>query len=320
MKICITGAAGFIGMHLAESLIRDGHNVVSIDSFAPSYMTDISLRRARHLKLNFDHDVLEMDISTDRERLLEIFNGCSTVVHLAAWPGVRKSSLVPSLYFKNNVQTFNNVLEACDAVGVSKLLYASSSSVYGDAARLGPVKESGIKLSGLKSYYAATKLINEIDAAKYPFERKISILGLRFFTVFGPWGRPDMAYWKFAEQIINNQSLTIYGQDGGIRNFTYISDAISILRSLISQDIPHHISAINIANSEPTETINLVRALEARLGIIGKHLIVPRPSMDAEVTWADQQLLKSLVGTLKPVAFEEGVNNFVDWFIQYRTQ
>jgi len=313
MKIGITGGAGFIGMHLVESLIQDGEVVVSVDNFTPSYGTNMARVRANYLQEHYNHVVLNLDVVSDYSLLVHTFENCELIVHLSAWPGISKSQTAPHVYFRNNVVAFNNILNLCEINGVKRLFYASSSSVYGDAGSMGPVKESDLNIDSVKSYYATTKLINEIDAHKFPFTDDVSTLALRFFTVFGPWGRPDMAYWKFAHQLKNGEPIILHGTNGGIRNFTYISDVIQIIKELIKKKIPNTVKALNIANSKPIDTVHFLKIIEEQLNISTLHKFIPTLTFDSKATWADQQLLQNFIGTFEPTSLEQGIGNFISW-------
>jgi UDP-glucuronate 4-epimerase len=319
MKIGLTGSAGFIGMHLARQLISEGHEVVSVDLLQPSYGNEMSKARTKYLFEKYDHQINVLDVAEETRKISYLFEGCDVVLHLAAWPGVRQSVVYPGRYFHNNVLAHSNMLKVVENVQPARFFYASSSSIYGNSGSYGPASEISTSQLNPRSYYAATKLINEIETSNYPFSGQTQCLALRFFTVFGPWGRPDMAYWKFAESILMGKPLSLYGATGGLRNFTYISDVVNLISRLLSSIIPSDAYALNIANSPPIHTSNLVAALENTLGIFNPKIdIVERPKEDADSTWADLTLLSSIINLGPVTPFEIGVKRFTDWFLSYR--
>ncbi len=318
MRVGITGGAGFIGMHLTDRLLSNGHEVVGIDSLNPAYGGNLSLHRAKHLKQSHGFDVNVMDISETRtDELVKIFMDCDVIVHLAAWPGVRQGQLMPNLYAKNNVTAFSNILEAVREIKPKHFMYASSSSIYGDLAKNGPVSETDASGLNLKSYYAATKWMNETEARASQELVDFPITALRFFTVYGPWGRPDMAYWSFLEKIKNNQEISLYGETGGSRNFTYIKDSVSILAELIQSDLPAKHRAVNIACGNPDETIQLLREIANSAKIEPKIKVVERPKVDVEKTWADLDIVSNLISLPAQTPLASGVSEFVAWYESY---
>jgi UDP-glucuronate 4-epimerase len=315
MKIGITGAAGFIGMHLAESLLTGGHEVVGIDSLNPAYGGDWSRLRSAYLKKKFDFDIEVTDIAEcDQSDLTDSLNGCEIIFHLAAWPGVRQGQLLPAIYAKNNVLAFSKILEAARKIKPEHFMYASSSSVYGDLAQNGPVHESDATGLNLKSYYAATKWMNETEARATQELVEFPMTALRFFTVYGPWGRPDMAYWSFLEKIKKDQEISLYGETGGSRNFTYIADCVKILTKLIDAPLTREHRAINIACGEPNETINFLNIIADCAKSAAKIKVVPRPKVDVEKTWADLKKISELIELPTQTPMSEGVANFVSWY------
>jgi UDP-glucuronate 4-epimerase len=314
MKIGVTGAAGFIGMNLTESLLRYGHEVIGIDSLNPAYGGNWSDMRATYLKTQFDFNITHLDISDcDTHEITRALFECEVIVHLAAWPGVRQGQLLPALYAKNNVLAFSKILEVIRTLKPKHFLYASSSSVYGDLAQQGPVNESDATGLNLKSYYAATKWINETEARASQELVDFPMTALRFFTVYGPWGRPDMAYWNFLEKIKKNEEVSLYGETGGSRNFTYIADCVDILTKLIDAKLSADHRSINIACGEPDETIKFLNAIADCVKLPPRIKVVPRPKVDVEKTWADLSKIGSLVALPKQTPLSDGVANFVAW-------
>lgn len=318
MRVGITGAAGFIGMHLTDLLLSNGHEVVGIDSLNPAYGGNLSLHRAGHLKQTHDFDVHVLDISeTEISELVEVLKDCDVIVHLAAWPGVRQGQLMPNLYAKNNVMAFSNILQVVREIKPKHFMYASSSSIYGDLAKNGPVGEADASGLNLKSYYAATKWMNETEARASQELVDFPITALRFFTVYGPWGRPDMAYWDFLEKIKSNQEISLYGETGGSRNFTYIKDSVSILERLIQTDLTANHRAVNIACGNPDQTIQLLREIANSAKIEPKIKVVERPKVDVEKTWADLHNVSNLISLPAQTPLASGVHEFVAWYESY---
>ncbi len=315
MRIGITGAAGFIGMHLTESLLKAGHVVVGIDSLQPAYGGDLSKMRAEYLEKKHKFRISVLDIAEcEQNDLFNSLSGCEIVVHLAAWPGVRQGQLLPAVYAKNNVLAFSKMLEAMRKLKPKHFLYASSSSIYGDLAQQGPVIESDASGLNLKSYYAATKWMNETEARATQELVDFPITALRFFTVYGPWGRPDMAYWSFLEKIKKHEEISLYGETGGSRNFTYIAECVDILARLIDLPLSPEHRSINIACGEPDETITFLNAIANSAKSPAKIKVVARPKVDVEKTWADLGKISGLVTLPKQTPLPEGVANFVSWY------
>lgn len=318
MKIGITGAAGFIGMHLTNFLLLNGHDIVGIDSLNPAYGGKLSADRAINLREIHNFKVHRLDIlEASVTDLIKVFQDCEVIIHLAAWPGVRQGQLMPSLYVRNNVTAFSNILEAVREISPKHFMYASSSSVYGDLATSGPVRESDATGLNLKSYYAATKWMNETEARSSQELVMFPITALRFFTVYGPWGRPDMAYWSFLEKIKNNQEILLYGETGGSRNFTFITDSVKILMNLIETDLTTQHRAINIACGNPNDTIEFLRTIAEVADKKPLIRVVERPKVDVERTWADLQYVSSVVTLPTPTPLATGVREFVSWHERY---
>ena len=318
MKIGVTGAAGFIGMHLTDALLVNGYEVVGIDSLNPAYGGDLSVHRAEYLREIHNFEVHVLDISeTKIIDLIKLFDDCDVVVHLAAWPGVRQGQLMPNLYAKHNVTAFSKVLEVIREIKPKHFMYASSSSIYGDLAKNGPMRETDATGLNLKSYYAATKWMNETEARASQELVDFPVTALRFFTVYGPWGRPDMAYWSFLEKIKTNQEISLYGETGGSRNFTYIKDSVQILVRLIGTDLTPKHRALNIACGDPDETIQLLKAIANSAKGDPKIHVVERPKVDVEKTWADLQSISELINLPPQTPLAFGVTEFVSWYESY---
>ena len=316
-KIVVTGAAGFIGSHLTARLLESGlFDVVALDSFLPAYEPKWCLERAGKIETRFGGKIENVHLATvSSSDLANIFQGASAVIHLAAWPGVRTSQLYPDAYSQNNLVAFCNVLEAIKISKPDLFMFASSSSIYGDLGISGAVTEDQATGKNLRSYYAATKWTNEILAKSHQAITGIPTVALRFFTVYGEYGRPDMAYWTFARSIIKGLEVQLYGETGGSRNFTHIDDAVEILLKLIR--VNHQgFEALNVSAGEPSETISLLNDLSKNLGLPSKIKVTERPSVDAEKTWADLKKIQSYIGETSITPLEAGIERFCKWFIE----
>lgn len=316
-KVVVTGAAGFIGSHLIAGLLDSkSYEVVALDSFSPAYDPKWCLERARILEGKFGCRIEKVNLSmVSTTELARIFQDSVAVIHLAAWPGVRTSQLFPDAYSQNNIVAFCNVLEAVKKAKPYLFMFASSSSIYGDLGTSGAVTEDQATGKNLRSYYAATKWTNEILAKSHQTITGVPTVALRFFTVYGEYGRPDMAYWTFARSIIKNLEVLLYGETGGSRNFTHIDDAVEILLRLL--EVQHEgFEALNISAGEPKETINLLNDLSMNLGLPPKIKVTERPSVDVEKTWADLNKIQSYVGETSITPLEVGIAKFSKWFIE----
>lgn len=320
-KIVVTGAAGFIGSHLTTGLLNSGFfDVVALDSFAPAYDPNWCLRRAGILEAKFDTRIQCIDLATvSPVALAETFQEASAVIHLAAWPGVRSSQLYPIDYSRNNLVAFCNVLEAIKISKPELFMFASSSSIYGDTGISGPVSEDQATGKNLRSYYAATKWANEILAKSHCDITNVPTIALRFFTVYGEYGRPDMAYWTFAKKILEGSEVQLYGETGGSRNFTYIDDTVEILSRLLK--IQHvGFEALNISAGQPSQTIEMLNRLSQELGKQARVRITERPSVDVEKTWADLHKIQKYVGLTMATPLDVGISKFSKWFLKYGTE
>jgi len=317
-RVLITGAAGFIGSQLASGILNQGsYELVGLDNFSAPYGGSHCQLRANSLIDKFGFNIDSIDLSKNSgQALVENYGRFDIVIHLAAWPGVRFGQLSPNPYYVNNVNAFGNILDFTSLTKPSKFFFASSSSIYGDLASSGPVSESSATGQNLKSFYAATKWSNEVLAESYQDITKVPTIALRFFTFYGPNGRPDMAYWHFLESILSNQQVSLFGEDGGVRNFTFIEDAIKIMLALIQVDFSGY-TPLNIASSHPITTLRLLEALGNRLGITPNYRVAERPKYDASVTYADTTFLKNLIGDYHESDINLGIKCFVDWYTDH---
>ena len=332
MKVLVTGAAGFIGMHVCERLLARGDEVLGVDNLNDYY--DVSLKQARLARLEGKSGFrfVRLDVA-DAEQVANLFASerFARVVHLAAQAGVRYSLKNPLAYAQSNLLGFVNVLEGCRNSAVEHLVYASSSSVYGGNAKM-PFAESD-SVDHPVSLYAATKKSNELMAHSYSHLFGLPATGLRFFTVYGPWGRPDMAYWGFTEKILRGESIDIFNHGNMLRDFTYIDDIVEgVIRILDkpatpspdfdplqpdagSAQVPHRL--FNIGNSEPVALLHFINTLEAALGREAIKRFLPMQDGDVPATYADTRRLSDWVGLPSKTSIELGVARFVDW---YRTE
>ncbi|EKO3541134.1 NAD-dependent epimerase [Vibrio fluvialis] len=331
MKYLVTGAAGFIGSAVIERLCAEGHDVVGIDNLNDYYdvaLKDARLERAAHERFSF----LEMDIA-DREAIADLFAAeqFDKVIHLAAQAGVRYSIDSPMSYADSNLVGHLTILEGCRHHKIKHLVYASSSSVYG-LNRKTPFNTSD-SVDHPISLYAATKKSNELMAHTYSHLYGVPTTGLRFFTVYGPWGRPDMALFKFTKAIINGDAIDVYNNGDMMRDFTYIDDIVEgILRikdvvpepnaewsveagSPATSSAPYRV--YNIGHGSPVKLMDYIKALESALGIEAKKNMLPMQPGDVYVTYADTQDLFNATQYKPQMGVEQGVANFVKWYKEF---
>ncbi len=329
MKALVTGAAGFIGMHVAERLLSMGHEVVGLDNLNDYY--DVTLKEARLARLQAltGFSFQRVDLSDDAA-MREVFaqGRFSHVVHLGAQAGVRYSLTHPHVYIDNNVRGTLNVLEGCRAQGIEHLVFASTSSVYGLNARMPYSPDHGVDHP--VSLYASTKRAGELFAHNYAELFGVPVTALRFFTVYGPWGRPDMSPMIFARKILAGEPLDVFNFGKHRRDFTYIDDIVegvvrvlakppvanpawdAVTASPASSRAPFRIC--NIGHSEPVELLYFIELLERALGRAATKTLLPMQPGDVENTYADMSHLEALVGYRPQVSIEEGVERFVSWY------
>jgi len=312
-RILITGSAGFIGYHLAIYLKKRSDFVVGIDNFNSYY--DVQLKRERTSILNkIGIEVIEADIlGCDFLYNLLLAHQISHVVHLAAQAGVRHSLTAPNDYVKSNLQGFVSVLEACRKVPALKLIYASSSSVYGLNRKVPFSVEDPTDHPA--NFYGATKKANEIMAYAYHHLYGISVTGLRYFTVYGPWGRPDMAYYHFATQICAGLPIQVFNHGLMRRDFTYIDDIIKGTVAAIDLGAPCEV--FNLGNNRPIELSYLISLLESELGYSAIKKMLPMQPGEVVNTCADIEKSKAILGFQPETSIEEGIAQFVSWYRDY---
>ncbi|EPY7047698.1 NAD-dependent epimerase [Klebsiella variicola] len=331
MKFLVTGAAGFIGFHVSKRLLNDGHQVVGIDNINDYY--DVKLKESRLEQLeSSSFTFYKLDLA-DRDGMAKLFETeqFERVIHLAAQAGVRYSLENPYAYADSNLTGYLNILEGCRHNKVQHLLYASSSSVYGLNRKMPFSTDDSVDHP--VSLYAATKKANELMAHTYSHLYSIPTTGLRFFTVYGPWGRPDMALFKFTKAMLEGKSIDVYNYGKMKRDFTYIDDiveAIVRIQDVIPQPDPEWTveegspatssapyRVYNIGNSSPVELMDYINALEQALGLEAKKNMMPIQPGDVLNTSAETQALYKTIGFKPETPVQQGVKNFVDWYKEY---
>jgi UDP-glucuronate 4-epimerase len=317
-KILVTGAAGFIGFHLSRLLTLKGFEVVGIDTLNGYYDTKLKLDRLEILRTNSNFSFRTVSIC-DKDELDDLFkaNKFDIVINLAAQAGVRYSVDKPYKYIDSNLIGFINVLEACRNNPVEHLIFASSSSVYGNVDI--PFSETQITDQPL-SLYAATKKSNELMAHSYAYLYNIPTTGLRFFTVYGPYGRPDMAYFSFTRRIMENEPIKVYNNGDLMRDFTYVDDIVEAISRLIdhkhfNQEIPFRI--FNIGNNSPVKLLDFISVLENAIGKKAVKEFLPMQDGDVYTTYADITNLQQAIGFKPSTPIEEGIGKFVRWYREY---
>lgn len=317
MKILVTGAAGFIGFHLSRQLLGKGHEVTGVDSISGYYSTRLKQDRVELLSPYRMFSFSEMDVC-NRSDIESLFasGDFDMVIHLAAQPGVRYSIDAPHKYIESNIVGFLNVLEASRQNKVSHFLYASSSSVYGNRVG-GSFSEAG-DTDHPESLYAATKKSNELIAYSYSRQFGLQVIGLRFFSVYGPWGRPDMAYFSFTKKILRGELVPVFNNGEMVRDFTYIDDICNGVVSLVEtvDKLPQY-KVYNLGNNKPLKISQLIEAIEEALG--RKALIDLKPMQSGDVVFTCADIAESFKDFgYKPVTgIKEGVGKFVDWYRSY---
>lgn len=332
MRVLVTGAAGFIGSHLSLRLLERGDHVVGVDNLNDYY--DVGLKKARLARLQLYPDFVfeQVDIA-DRDAMQRIFEGTAfdAVVNLAAQAGVRYSLINPQAYIDANIHGFTNILEGCRHHGVKHLLYASSSSVYGSNTNMPFSVHDNVDHP--VSLYAATKKSNELMAHTYSHLFGLPTTGLRFFTVYGPWGRPDMALFLFTKAILAGDAIDVFNHGKMRRDFTYVDDIVEGVVRLLDKpaqpnpawrsDAPDPATSkapyrvYNIGNNQPVELMHLITTLEQELGVEAKKNFMPIQPGDVPATWADVDALIHEVDFKPSTSIETGIANFVAWYRDY---
>lgn len=339
MKILVTGAAGFIGFHVSKKLLADGHEVIGLDNINDYYDTGLKYDRLSELGVTKEKVSLfgqltpsaNKDLSfffirldlADRQKLPVLFEEekFDVVCNLAAQAGVRYSLENPEAYIDSNVVGFLNILECCRHNTVKHLVYASSSSVYGLNKKV-PF-DTKQNVDHPVSLYAATKKSNELMAHTYSHLYDLPTTGLRFFTVYGPWGRPDMAMFLFVDAIIKNEPIKVFNEGNMQRDFTYIDDIVEgVVRIIEKEPIAKNSKAApykvyNIGNSDSVKLLDFIDAIENELGIPAKRQLLPMQPGDVERTWANVEDLVTDYGYRPQTSVKKGISEFISWFKKY---
>ena len=329
----VTGSAGFIGYFVCKRLLTDGFRVVGVDSLSDYYDPELKRRRQAGLLQNAGFSAVNDSIETPG-LLADLFaeHRPDIVIHLAAQAGVRYSIDNPRSYLESNLVGTFELLEAARAHPPGHMLLASTSSAYGANTEM-PYRET-MKTDHQMSFYAATKKATEAMAHSYAHLFDLPVTMFRFFTVYGPWGRPDMALFKFTRAMLNGEPIDVYNHGEMMRDFTYVEDLVEAIRRLVDTapvrpDTPEDITegdslspvapwrVVNIGNSQPVQLGDMIAAIEDALGIEAKRNLMPMQPGDVPATWADAELLKSLTGYVPRTDIREGVQRFVEWYRDY---
>ncbi len=319
--VLVTGAAGFVGSFVAARLAAMGHRVVGCDNFNDYYTPQLKHDRVQALLTPAGVECLTVELA-DAAQVTALFDRVkpTLVVHLAAQAGVRYSLQNPAAYVQSNLVGFGNMLEACRQHQVQHLLYASSSSVYGQNAKV-PFSESD-RVDEPVSLYAATKKSNELMAYSYSHLFQLPTTGLRFFTVYGPWGRPDMAYFSFTEKMLKGEPIPVFAEGKLTRDFTYIDDIVEGVVRLLFKPTPGEAgraphAVFNIGNHQPVTVLDFIQTLEQVTGVKADMQFLPMQPGDVPATYADTERLRAWVDFAPTTALKDGLNHFATWFRQW---
>lgn len=319
MKILVTGSAGFIGFHVTSRLLDEGHEVVGLDNFNDYYPVKLKRRRDGLLRERAGFSGVKCDLC-DFRKLEKLFrkNRFEIVCHLAAQVGVRYSLINPFVYQKSNNEGFLNVIEAGRRAGLKRLVYASSSSVYGGNKNL-PFSEND-RVDNPISLYAATKKFNELTAHAYSHLYGMQTIGLRFFTVYGPWGRPDMSYWLFTDAMLRGQTIKVFNHGNMRRDFTYIDDVVNgICGALFMEGLPPN-DIFNLGNHRSEKLMDLIKTIADCLGIEPKMELLPIQPGDVPDTYADIEKARKALKFNPATNLAEGIPRFIKWYREYQKE
>ena len=329
MKILVTGAAGFIGFHLSKLLLDQGFNVIGLDNINDYYDPVLKFDRLKILGItkekakNYNEickknafKFIRLNLE-DKENLLKLFHDekIDIVCNLAAQAGVRYSLSNPETYIQSNIVGFVNILECCRYYEIKHLIYASSSSVYGLNKKI-PFSVSD-NVDNPISLYAATKKSNELMAHTYSHLFDIPTTGLRFFTVYGPWGRPDMALFLFTKAIIEDETIDVYNYGKMQRDFTYVDDIVKGLYKIINSEKREKYNIYNIGNNNTVELMDFITCIEKKLGKTAKKNMLPIQPGDVSKTWANVDKLVNDYNYKPSTKIKDGIDRFIDWYLEY---
>lgn len=318
MKILVTGAAGFVGYHVARRLAERGDNVIGVDSVNDYYSVDLKQRRLAELAAFPNFRFKHVDLC-DKAALPDALAGAKVrrIIHLAAQANVRYAAQNPHAYVASNIAGHLNVLEYCrHAEGIERLVYASSSSVYGPENKV-PFSEDDAT-DRPASLYAATKKADEMMSGVYAKLYELSQVGLRFFTVYGPWGRPDMAYWMFTEAILKGETIKVFNHGQMQRDFTYIDDVVAGVLAIADAKAEPPQSIYNIGNNRPVLVLDMIATLERLIGRKAHTEMLPIQPAEMPVTYANIDAIKRDFGFQPTTNIEDGLARFVEWFRWYQ--
>jgi len=322
MRILVTGVAGFIGFHTALRLLDEGHEVVGIDNLNDYYDVSLKQDRLAQLTSRSGFSFIRLDLA-DREGMAQLFSqhGFEVVVHLGAQAGVRYSLDNPFSYVDSNLTGTLTVLEGCRHHGIRHLIYASSSSVYGANTKM-PFSVAD-RVDSPVSLYAATKKADELMCQAYAHLYRIPMTGLRFFTVYGPWGRPDMAYFKFADAIMAGRPIDVYNHGDMKRDFTYVDDVVDGIEALVRLEptclkdpVPHRV--YNLGNNQPEQLLDMISLLEQGLGRVAQKNFMPMQAGDVYATYAEISASQQDFGFAPKTSLAAGLEKFAQWYATYR--
>ncbi len=324
MTILVTGAAGFIGAHAAQALLLAGHEVIGIDNLNPYYTPKLKHDRLERLTAMDGFSFQKADVaSLDALKAALGDHRPEKILHLAAQAGVRYSLENPGAYVDANLNGHFAMLELARELQVDNMVYASSSSIYGGNTKT-PFAETDLTDDPV-SFYGATKKSNELMARSYAHLHGLSLTGLRFFTVYGPWGRPDMAYWIFAEKILKGEPIQVFNHGKMSRDFTYIDDIVSGILAALDKParnfdpiVPHRV--YNLGNDKPEQLVDLIRFTEAGIGAEAEKAYLPMQRGDLEKTWADIDRARTELDYDPKTGLKDGLGQFAAWFLDHWTR
>jgi len=318
MKILVTGCAGFIGFHLCNFLLKKNIKVIGIDNINDYYDTGLKKNRLKILRDNKNFLFSKFDLINKKKlNLIVKKNSIKIIIHLAAQAGVRYSIKNPNSYFKNNLEVFFNILEISRVYKINHLIFASTSSVYGE--NLNYPSEENFNTDEPLSFYAATKKSNEILAYSYSNIFNLPCTGLRFFTVYGPYGRPDMALFKFTKNILENKKIELFNNGNHARDFTYIDDVINGIFLIINKPKKNYkpFNILNIGNGNSRKLKEYIKLIEQNLGLKAKIKKLPLQKADIKKTHSDITKFNLYTGYKPKVSIEVGIKKFIDWYKEY---